>query len=188
MLPYQHSAILSSSRRGAPPFRSRPPRRADPLFSPGALSADAEEHVRPAPQACRASLSSGKAKAAAAIAPAGAEGAARSPLAPPSEPSHYGRGGTPLPNEKHPSPKRWLKMTTTAPAVRPANARFSSGPCAKRPGWTPTVLRDAALGRSHRAKLPKAKLKLALDLTREVLGVPADYRIRHHPGVRHRRI
>ncbi|HEY1452035.1 MAG TPA: phosphoserine transaminase [Roseiarcus sp.] len=73
-------------------------------------------------------------------------------------------------------------MTTTAPAVRPANARFSSGPCAKRPGWTPTALRDAALGRSHRAKLPKAKLKLALDLTREVLGVPADYRIGITPG------
>jgi phosphoserine aminotransferase len=68
-------------------------------------------------------------------------------------------------------------MTTTAPAVRPANACFSSGPCAKRPGWTPTVLREAALGRSHRAKLPKAKLKLAIDLTREVLGVPSDYRI-----------
>ena len=68
-------------------------------------------------------------------------------------------------------------MTTTAPAVRPANACFSSGPCAKRPGWTPTVLREAALGRSHRAKFPKAKLKLAIDLTREVLGVPSDYRI-----------
>lgn len=68
-------------------------------------------------------------------------------------------------------------MTTTAPAVRPANACFSSGPCAKRPGWTPTVLRQAALGRSHRAKLPKSKLKLAIDLTREVLGVPSDYRI-----------
>ncbi len=73
-------------------------------------------------------------------------------------------------------------MTTTAPAVRPANACFSSGPCAKRPGWTPTVLRDAALGRSHRAKVPKAKLKLALDLTREVLGVPGDYRIGITPG------
>jgi phosphoserine aminotransferase len=73
-------------------------------------------------------------------------------------------------------------MTTTAPAVRPANACFSSGPCAKRPGWTPTILRDAALGRSHRAKLPKAKLKLAIDLTRELLGVPADYRIGITPG------
>ena len=68
-------------------------------------------------------------------------------------------------------------MTTTTPGVRPANPCFSSGPCAKRPGWTPTVLSDAALGRSHRAKLGKAKLKLAIDLTREVLGVPADYRI-----------
>jgi phosphoserine aminotransferase len=68
-------------------------------------------------------------------------------------------------------------MTTMTPAVRPANACFSSGPCAKRPGWTPTVLHDAALGRSHRAKIGKAKLKLAIDLTREVLGVPADYRI-----------
>ena len=73
-------------------------------------------------------------------------------------------------------------MTTTAPAVRPANACFSSGPCAKRPGWTPTVLCDAALGRSHRARLPKAKLKLAIDLTREVLGVPSDYRIGVTPG------
>jgi phosphoserine aminotransferase len=68
-------------------------------------------------------------------------------------------------------------MTMTAPAVRPANACFSSGPCAKRPGWTPTVLHNAALGRSHRAKIGKAKLKLAIDLTREVLGVPSDYRI-----------
>jgi phosphoserine aminotransferase len=73
-------------------------------------------------------------------------------------------------------------MTAIAPAVRPANARFSSGPCAKRPGWTPTVLRNAALGRSHRAKLTKTKLKLAIDLTREVLGVPADYRIGVTPG------
>jgi phosphoserine aminotransferase len=68
-------------------------------------------------------------------------------------------------------------MTTMTPGVRPANACFSSGPCAKRPGWTPTVLEDAALGRSHRAKVGKAKLKLAIDLTRELLGVPADYRI-----------
>ena len=73
-------------------------------------------------------------------------------------------------------------MTTTAPAVRPANACFSSGPCAKRPGWTPTVLRDATLGRSHRAKLAKTKLKLAIDLTREVLGVSSDYQIGITPG------
>jgi phosphoserine aminotransferase len=54
---------------------------------------------------------------------------------------------------------------------------FSSGPCAKRPGWNPQNLKDAALGRSHRAKVGKAKLKLAIDLTREVLEVPADYKI-----------
>ena len=73
-------------------------------------------------------------------------------------------------------------MTIETPAVRPANACFSSGPCAKRPGWTPEALKDAPLGRSHRAKLGKAKLKLAIDLTREVLGVPADYRIGITPG------
>ena len=66
---------------------------------------------------------------------------------------------------------------TTKPDVRPANPRFSSGPCAKRPGWTPEALNDAALGRSHRAKIGKAKLKEAIDLTREVLDVPGDYRI-----------
>ena len=54
---------------------------------------------------------------------------------------------------------------------------FSSGPCAKRPGWTPQNLQNAVLGRSHRSKLGKARLKRAIDLTREVLEVPADYRI-----------
>jgi phosphoserine aminotransferase len=73
-------------------------------------------------------------------------------------------------------------MTTNAPAARPNNPRFSSGPCAKRPGWTPQALNDAALGRSHRAKIGKAKLKLAIDLTREVLRVPAGYRIAITPG------
>ncbi|MEQ8740396.1 MAG: phosphoserine transaminase, partial [Hoeflea sp.] len=69
-------------------------------------------------------------------------------------------------------------MTTdTKPDLRPANPRFSSGPCAKRPGWTPEALSDAALGRSHRAKIGKSKLGQAIDLTREVLGVPGDYRI-----------
>src|SRR5580692_6437386 len=68
-------------------------------------------------------------------------------------------------------------MATKTPGVRPANPCFSSGPCAKRPGWSPTALNDAALGRSHRAKIGKTKLKLAIDLTREVLEVPADYRI-----------
>ncbi|UTD27756.1 phosphoserine transaminase [Bradyrhizobium sp. WD16] len=68
-------------------------------------------------------------------------------------------------------------MSKAKPATRPTVPHFSSGPCAKRPGWTPESLKDAALGRSHRAKIGKAKLKLAIDLTREVLGVPADYRI-----------
>jgi phosphoserine aminotransferase len=63
------------------------------------------------------------------------------------------------------------------PAGRPRAPFFSSGPCAKRPGWTPDALQDAALGRSHRAKLGKAKLKQAIDLTRTVLEVPTDYRI-----------
>ena len=71
---------------------------------------------------------------------------------------------------------------STTPAARPHDARFSSGPCAKRPGWTPEALKDAALGRSHRAKLGKGKLKQAIDLTREILGVPADYRIGITPG------
>ena len=66
---------------------------------------------------------------------------------------------------------------TNAPATRPRVATFSSGPCAKRPGWSLKALNDAPLGRSHRAKIGKAKLKLAIDLTREVLNVPADYKI-----------
>jgi len=68
-------------------------------------------------------------------------------------------------------------MTAAKPAMRPEVPHFSSGPCAKRPGWSPQNLRDAALGRSHRAKIGKAKLKLAIDLTREVLEVPEGYRI-----------
>ena len=68
-------------------------------------------------------------------------------------------------------------MTAAKPALRPNVPHFSSGPCAKRPGWTPQNLKDAALGRSHRAKIGKAKLKLAIDLTREVLEVPANYKI-----------
>src|ERR1700761_3944697 len=68
-------------------------------------------------------------------------------------------------------------MTAMKPGVRPAIPHFSSGPCAKRPGWSLQVLTDASLGRSHRAKIGKAKLKRAIDLTREVLEVPADYRI-----------
>ncbi|SMC41078.1 phosphoserine transaminase [Rhizobium sp. RU36D] len=63
------------------------------------------------------------------------------------------------------------------PDLRPNNTHFSSGPCSKRPGWSLEALSDAPLGRSHRAKVGKAKLKQAIDLTREILGVPADYRI-----------
>ncbi|MBN8630909.1 MAG: phosphoserine transaminase [Rhodobacterales bacterium] len=65
----------------------------------------------------------------------------------------------------------------TPPAKRPANPRFSSGPCAKIPGYSLDMLADAPLGRSHRAAVGKAKLKEAIDLTREILGVPDDYRI-----------
>jgi phosphoserine aminotransferase len=68
-------------------------------------------------------------------------------------------------------------MTTAKPGVRPAIPHFSSGPCAKRPGWSLQALTDAVLARSHRSKIGKAKLKRAIDLTREVLEVPADYRI-----------
>src|ERR1700728_3594880 len=68
-------------------------------------------------------------------------------------------------------------MTVAKPASRPNSPHFSSGPCAKRPGWNPQNLKDAALGRSHRAKIGKAKLKLAIELTREVLEVPPTYRI-----------
>src|SRR5438105_4641056 len=68
-------------------------------------------------------------------------------------------------------------MTVAKPASRPNVPHFSSGPCAKRPGWNPQNLKDAALGRSHRAKIGKVKLKLAIELTREVLEVPADYKI-----------
>ena len=70
----------------------------------------------------------------------------------------------------------------TAPAQRPANPRFSSGPCAKIPGYTLDHLSDAPLGRSHRAAVGKAKLREAIDLTREILGVPADCRIGIVPG------
>jgi phosphoserine aminotransferase len=68
-------------------------------------------------------------------------------------------------------------MTIATPSMRPLVPHFSSGPCAKRPGWNPQALADAVLGRSHRSKAGKAKLKRAIDLTREVLQIPADYRI-----------
>jgi len=68
-------------------------------------------------------------------------------------------------------------MPLTAPAVKPANPNFSSGPCAKRPGWTVEALANALVGRSHRSKPGKARIQQAIDLTRQLLEVPADYRI-----------
>ncbi|MGQ3211126.1 phosphoserine transaminase [Shinella sp.] len=70
-----------------------------------------------------------------------------------------------------------MTKAVTAPDLRPNNTHFSSGPCSKRPNWSLEALSDAPLGRSHRAKIGKTKLKQAIDLTREVLEVPADYRI-----------
>jgi phosphoserine aminotransferase len=70
-----------------------------------------------------------------------------------------------------------IKMTDMKPAAKPNCANFSSGPCAKFPGWTPQHLNNAVMGRSHRSSLGKKRLKKSIDLTREVLGVPADYKI-----------
>jgi phosphoserine aminotransferase len=66
---------------------------------------------------------------------------------------------------------------TAKPTVRPSNPQFSSGPCAKRPGWSPQALADALVGRSHRSKPGKAKLAEVIDRSRAILGVPKDYRI-----------
>src|ERR1700684_4265355 len=63
------------------------------------------------------------------------------------------------------------------PGVRPADTRFSSGPTKKRPGWSLQALEGAVLGRSHRSKAGKAKLKEVIDRTRSILGVPADFKI-----------
>jgi len=73
-------------------------------------------------------------------------------------------------------------MTIAKPAMRPARPEFSSGPCAKRPGWSPENLANAVLGRSHRSKLGKARLKEAIDRTRDVLEVPDDFLIGIVPG------
>ena len=92
--------------------------------------------------------------------------------------------GHALPTGRSPSVRMGdIAMTTPAkPAMRPARPEFSSGPCAKRPGWTPENLQNAVLGRSHRSKLGKARLKDAIDRTREVLEVPDDYLIGIVPG------
>ena len=65
----------------------------------------------------------------------------------------------------------------TKPPIKPQNPNFSSGPCAKRPGWNLTALQDAALGRSHRAALGRAKLQEVIKRSRQVLDVPDDYRL-----------
>jgi phosphoserine aminotransferase len=67
--------------------------------------------------------------------------------------------------------------SATKPGIRPANPRFSSGPCAKRPGWSLTALEGALLGRSHRAATPKAKLAEVITLSKSILGMPADWRL-----------
>ncbi len=73
-------------------------------------------------------------------------------------------------------------MTLTAPLLRPANPRFSSGPCPKHPNWNLQSLDGAYLGRSHRGEGGRAKLKSAIDLTRDILGVPAGHRVAIVPG------
>jgi phosphoserine aminotransferase len=73
-------------------------------------------------------------------------------------------------------------MTIVPPAVKPARPFFSSGPCAKPPGWSPEKLQTQSIGRSHRAKIGKSRLQLAIDLMREVLQVPDTHRIGIVPG------
>lgn len=68
-------------------------------------------------------------------------------------------------------------MSMEKPVIRPQRNHFSSGPCAKRPGWTLEALKDACLGRSHRSKPGKAKLQEVIDRSRAILGLPADYRL-----------
>ena len=66
---------------------------------------------------------------------------------------------------------------TMKPTTRPGTAHFSSGPCAKRPGWTPAALAGAVVGRSHRSKDGRARLAEVIDRSRRLLGLPHDYRI-----------
>ncbi|HLB78893.1 MAG TPA: phosphoserine transaminase [Dongiaceae bacterium] len=73
-------------------------------------------------------------------------------------------------------------MTPERPTIRPRRPQFSSGPCAKRPGWTPAALAGACVGRSHRSPAGKAKLAEAIELSHAVLGLPADYRLGVVPG------
>ena len=71
-------------------------------------------------------------------------------------------------------------MKTASPArpdLRPTNACYSSGPCAKRPGWSPAALDGALVGRSHRSGPGKARLKDVIERSAKLLGLPADYRL-----------
>jgi phosphoserine aminotransferase len=70
-----------------------------------------------------------------------------------------------------------MSVSAPKPSLRPSSPNFSSGPCAKRPGWSIDQLKEAALGRSHRSKIGKSKLGEVLDRSRKLLGLPADYRI-----------
>ena len=76
-----------------------------------------------------------------------------------------------------PSARALSAAAVEEPLAKPDSPNFSSGPCAKRPGWSPAVYGSAPVGRSHRSSIGKAKLKEAIEKTRSVLGVPADYRI-----------
>jgi phosphoserine aminotransferase len=79
-------------------------------------------------------------------------------------------------------PRPSLEDLDMKPTLRPQRTEFSSGPCAKRPGWSLDGLADAALGRSHRSKVGKERLKAVIDRSRELLGMPADYRLGIVPG------
>ena len=76
-----------------------------------------------------------------------------------------------------PSARALSAAAVEEPLAKPDSPNFSSGPCAKRPGWSPAVYGSAPVGRSHRSSIGKARLKEAIEKTRSVLGVPADYRI-----------
>jgi phosphoserine aminotransferase len=76
-----------------------------------------------------------------------------------------------------PSARALSAAAVEEPLAKPDSPNFSSGPCAKRPGWSPAIYGSAPVGRSHRSSIGKAKLKEAIEKTRSVLGVPADYRI-----------
>jgi phosphoserine aminotransferase len=93
-----------------------------------------------------------------------------------------GGSGPRGPNAARALCKEMRDMTVTKPVGKPARPYFSSGPCAKPPGWDASKLKTESLGRSHRAKIGKSRLQLAIDLTREVLQVPDTHRIGIVPG------